>query len=221
MFLELKSLLNPNEIARLETLSRELKFIDGRVSNPANTAKVNLQADMTDANFNESVRIVGNALTQCAQFNDFAFPKRIAPPLLCRYEPGMKYGVHADAAWLLVNGTRLRSDISTTVFLSDAATYEGGELVIHLGTKPIVFKGSRGDAIAYPSTMLHEVRPVLSGTRLVSITFVESLIADEHRRTQLYELNEIAALEGLRMSWESRVRLESVRGNLLRMWSSQ
>jgi PKHD-type hydroxylase len=69
--------------------------------------------------------------------------------------------------------------------------------------------------------MLHEVRPVLSGTRLVSITFVESLIADEYRRTQLYELNEIAALEGLRMSWENRVRLESVRANLLRMWSTQ
>ncbi len=36
-----------------------------------------------------------------------------------------------------------------------------------------------------------------SGQRLVSITFIESYIADEHQRTQVYELNEIAALEGL------------------------
>ena len=32
------------------------------------------------------------------EFVDFAMPKRIAPPLLSRYEPGMKYGGHADAA---------------------------------------------------------------------------------------------------------------------------
>ena len=43
---------------------------------------------------------------------------------------------------------------------------------------------------------------------------------DEHQRTQVYELNEIAALEGLTMKWESRVRLDVVRQNLMRMWST-
>ena len=37
---------------------------------------------------------------------------------------------------------------------------------------------------------------------------------------QVYELNEIAAIEGLRMNPESRVRLDVVRQNLLRKWSS-
>jgi PKHD-type hydroxylase len=64
------------------------------------------------------------------------------------------------------------------------------------------------------------VLPVRSGERLVAITFVESLIADQHRRSQVYELSEIAALEGLTMKWENRVRLEVVRQNLLRMWST-
>jgi PKHD-type hydroxylase len=67
--------------------------------------------------------------------------------------------------------------------------------------------------------MLHEVRPVRSGTRLVSITFIESAVPDEYKRTQIYELNEVAALEGLNMQWQNRVRLETVRQNLLRMWS--
>ena len=67
--------------------------------------------------------------------------------------------------------------------------------------------------------MVHEVVPVRSGQRLVSITFIESLVADEHQRTQVYELNEIAALEGLTMKWENRVRLDVVRQNLMRMWS--
>lgn len=219
MFLELKALLNPAEVARLVALGRELKFIDGRLSNPANTTKENLQADLGDPKYKESSEIVASAFARSREFRDFAFPKRIAPPLLSRYEPGMKYGAHADAALISTAAMSLRSDISCTVFVSEPSSYEGGELVAHLGTRPVVFKGLPGDAIVYPSTLLHEVRPVRSGTRLVSITFIESLIADEHRRTQLYELNEIGALEGLKMDWQNRVRLELVRQNLLRMWS--
>jgi PKHD-type hydroxylase len=44
---------------------------------------------------------------------------------------------------------------------------------------------------------------------------------DEFLRTQLYELNEVAALEGLKMDWSNRVRLEAVKNNLLRLWSRQ
>ena len=108
-----------------------------------------------------------------------------------------------------------------TQFGRPLATYDGGELVTHLGTRPVVFKGEPGDAIVYPSTMLHEVKPVRSGQRLVSITFIESMIADEYQRTQLYELNEVGALEGLKMDWQNRVRLELVRQNLFRMWSDK
>jgi len=60
----------------------------------------------------------------------------------------------------------------------------------------------------------------VAGTRLVAITFIESLIADEHCRTQLYELGEVLALEGLKMTWLNRVRLELVKDNLKRMWAS-
>ena len=91
---------------------------------------------------------------------------------------------------------------------------------IVVGNQAIAFKGAAGDAIVYPSTALHEVVPVRSGERLVSITFIESHIADQHQRTQVYELNEIAALEGLSMKWENRVRLDVVRQNLMRMWST-
>jgi len=219
MFLEIKALLTPAEVARLTALSREVKFVEGRISNPANTSKDNLQADLGDPKYQESTDIVAAAFARSREFNDFAMPKRIAPPLLCRYEPGMKYGAHADAALIPLGGNPLRSDISCTVFIAEPSTYEGGELVTHLGTRPVVFKGDPGDAIVYPSTMLHEVKPVRSGQRLVSITFIESRIADEHRRNQLYELNEIGALEGLKMSWQNRVRLELVRQNLLRMWA--
>jgi PKHD-type hydroxylase len=220
VFLQVRNLLTGPELARLNALSREIRFVDGRASNPANETKDNLQADQGDPKYLESVQIVNAALARSREFMDFAIPKRVAPPLLCRYEPGMKYGGHADAALIHIGNARLRSDLSCTVFVSEPSTYEGGELSIELGSVAIPFKGTAGEAIVYPSTMLHEVVPVRSGRRLVSITFIESYIPDEHRRMQVYELNEIAAVEGPTMKWESRVRLDVVRQNLMRMWST-
>ena len=220
MLLKIKNLLSAEECARLVALAGELKFVDGRISNPANTSKQNLQADPADPGYAESVQIVTGALARSREFGSFALPKRVAPPLLCRYEPGMKYGTHADAAIIQLQGGKIRSDLSCTVFIGDPATYEGGELAMVLGNQTLAFKGAPGEAIVYPSTLLHEVVPVRSGQRLVSITFIESHVADQHERMQVYELNEIAALEGLRMNPESRVRLDVVRQNLLRMWSA-
>lgn len=218
MFLEIASILNDGEVSRLHELAGLLKFVDGRLSNPANESKNNLQADLSDPRYGESSQIVLNALLRNRQFRDMAMPLRVAPPLLARYETGMKYGVHADAAHMRLPGGLLRSDLSCTVFIGDA--YEGGELTIHLGSRVLSFKGAPGHAVVYPSTTLHEVRPVTTGTRLVSITFIESVIADEAKRDVIYELNDVIALEGLAMRWENRIRLEAVRENLIRCWSS-
>jgi PKHD-type hydroxylase len=220
VLLKIKNLLTGQECERLAALAGELKFVDGRVSNPANVTKQNLQADPADPKYAESVQIVGAAFARSREFATFALPNRVAPPLLCRYEPGMKYGAHADAAIIQLTSLKIRSDLSCTVFIGDPATYEGGELAMVVGNQTLAFKGAPGEAIVYPSTLLHEVVPVRSGQRLVSITFIESLVADQHQRMQIYELNEIAALEGLRMNPESRVRLDVVRQNLMRMWSS-
>jgi len=220
VFLKIKNLLTGPECERLVALAGELKFVDGRVSNPANVSKQNLQADPADPKYAESVQIVGAAFARSREFGSFALPKRIAPPLLCRYEPGMKYGAHADAAIIQLQNVKLRSDLSCTVFIGDPGSYEGGELAMVVGNQTLAFKGTPGEAIVYPSTLLHEVVPVKSGQRLVSITFIESLVPDVHERTQIYEINEIAALEGAKMTWESRVRLDVVRQNLMRMWSS-
>ncbi len=220
MFLKIKNLLNASECERLVALADELHFVDGRVSNPANVSKQNLQADPADPKYTESVQIVAGAFMRSREFGSFALPRRIAPPLLSRYEPEMKYGAHADAAIIQLQTGKIRSDLSCTVFVCDPASYEGGELAMVIGNQTLAFKGAAGEAIVYPSTLMHEVVPVRSGRRLVSITFIESHVPDQHQRLQVYELNEIAALEGNNMSWENRVRLDVVRQNLMRMWTS-
>ena len=223
MFLHLRDFLNADEVARLVKLAGELKFIEGRLSNPNNVTKVNMQADRQDAGYAESAKIVADAFARSRPFREFAYPKIIAPPLLSRYQPGMKYGAHADVAFMNIAAGpepfRLRADLSCTVFLNDPRNYDGGELVLHVGTLPLPIKGMPGEAFVYPSTLLHEVRPVTRGERLVSITFIESLIPEERERNTLSEIQDVLGLEGLKMEWASRVRLEVVIQNLTRMWS--
>jgi len=218
MFLEIPDVLTQQEIERLRTIAAGAKFADGRLSSPHSTVKNNLQIDHADTAYAESTQILGSALQRCEGFCNFAFPRRMAPPMLAKYEPGMAYGAHSDSAFMPVGGRPLRSDMSCTIFVADPGAYEGGELVIHLGTRPVVFKGAAGSAIVYTSTTLHEVAPVTSGQRLVGLTFIESMVPDPINRELLYNLDEVAALEGLNMSWQNRTRLQYVRNNLRRMW---
>jgi len=220
MFLEIKDLLTPGEVAQMQEWGRTRRFVDGRVSNPNSPVKNNLQLDTSDPAFAESSRILAGALRRCGEFMDFVLPKQVAPPLLCKYAPSMNYGLHADSAILPLSPRPIRSDISGTIFIADPSTYEGGELSIQLGTRRLDFKGEPGSAVFYPSTTLHEVKPVASGERLVAITFIESQVSDPACRELLYQLKELSAQEGLNVSWENRTRLQYVIASLHRMWGS-
>jgi PKHD-type hydroxylase len=219
MFLLVKDVLNAAELDQLRQLARVIKFVDGRQSNPHNLAKKNLQADISQPESARAGQIAGAAIARNEEIRNFAFPKRIATPLLSRYEPGMNYGPHADAPFLQLPNGPMRSDVSATLFIGDPATYEGGELVIHFGSEQHRIKGKPGEMILYPSTTLHEVAPITSGERLAMFTFIESTIPNQMNRELLYELNEVSALEGFNIKWENRTRLQFVIANLHRMWA--
>jgi PKHD-type hydroxylase len=109
--------------------------------------------------------------------------------------------------------------LSCTIFLNDPKEYDGGELHLRLGDAQLTFKLKPGEAIVYPSDTFHQVVPVTRGERLVAITFIQSRIQDPFRRNMLFELNEVAALEGLKMDPENYGRLQLIQQNLLRHWS--
>src|SRR5687767_11150839 len=153
MLLKIKNLLSAEECARLVALSTELKLVDGRISNPANASKQNLQGDSADHKNGGPVQSVAGARPRWRKFGSFAIPKPVAPPLLCRYEPGMKYGSHADAAIIQLATGKIRSDLSCTVFIGDPSSYEGGELAMIIGNQTLAFKGAPGEAVVYPSTL--------------------------------------------------------------------
>lgn len=216
MFKQL-SLLNPAQVNELKKIAGTAKFVDGKISNPHSKVKNNLQLHDVEG-YKNSSEILHDALMANREFVDFAFPERVAPPLITRYQPGMNYGLHADSAIIPLPDGPLRSDLSCTIFLSDVNDCKGGALHVTQGEAGMRFKGGPGTAIVYPSYTLHEVEPVTEGERMVAITFIQSKVPDVMKRNLLYELNEVAALEGLNMAQENYARLQAVQYNLMRKW---
>ena len=208
------------EIDECRRIADQAPFTHGRFSNPHNQAKDNEQLHEPGA-YKESAKLLQAALMRSEEFINFAFPVAIAPPMITRYRPGHKYGAHADTAFLRLPGGILRSDLSCTIFLSDPQSYDGGALRITLGDGDLQFKLPPGSAIVYPSDTLHGVDPVTKGERLVAITFIQSRVSDPFRRNLLYNLNEVAALEGLTMKPENYTRLQLVQNQLLRHWGEK
>jgi PKHD-type hydroxylase len=211
-------ILNDAEIAECKRIAASTPFVEGRITNPHNLAKENVQLH-DPAAYQKSSELLRQALLRTPEFMEFAFPVALAPPLITRYKPGMKYGAHADAAFIQLPGATIRSDLSCTIFLNEPKDYDGGELHLRLGDAQLTFKLRPGEAIVYPSDTFHQVVPVTRGERLVAITFIQSRIPDPFRRNTLYELNEVAALEGLKMDPENFGRLQLIQQNLLRHWS--
>ena len=220
MFKEIPDLLEPGEVEELRRIAASSKFVDGRITNPHSTVKNNLQLHEPQA-YQRSSQIMIAAFQRHEDFRNFAFPLQIAPPMLTRYTQGMRYGSHPDHAFIGLPTGAIRSDLSCTIFLNEPSSYEGGALAIRFGTRELKFKGPSGSAIVYPSDTLHRVEEIISGERLVAITFIQSRIKDPWHREMLYEVNEIGALEGLRMQPENWARYQLIMQNLLRYWSDR
>ena len=147
-------LLDADKVARLTEIAASAAWVDGRTTNPTNQGKNNLQLESGAAR-EESGRLLAEALMANAEFNEFALPVAVAPPLLSRYSEGMSYALHADNAYVHLDNSVIRNDLACTVFLADPASYDGGALVINVGDVKAGFRLPDGHDIAYPATMLH------------------------------------------------------------------
>jgi PKHD-type hydroxylase len=155
-------------------------------------------------------------------FISAALPNVVYPPMFNRYGEGMTFGAHIDGG-VRINphtGTKLRTDISATLFLSDPGDYDGGELEIEDTYGAHAVKLNAGDLLLYPATSLHQVTPITRGERLACFFWVESLIRDDGRRTLLYEMDTaLQALARTGADEDARTTLIGCYHNLLRQWA--
>jgi PKHD-type hydroxylase len=144
-----------------------------------------------------------------------AQPSALARIMLNRYRDGMEYGPHVDAPYV----DDVRTDLSFTLFLSDPADYEGGELLIDGAGEEDSVKLPAGAIALYPSTSLHRVARVSRGERLAAVGWIKSRVRAEEDRIALFELDRIGAdLAALSAPGDIRERLANIRNNLLRRW---
>ena len=184
--------------------------------------KSNEQLRVQDEHAIAAGQIILQALSAHARFISFALPAKILSPMFNRYRDAGEYGFHIDNAIRLdpVTGQRIRTDVSTTVFLNDPDSYDGGELIVNdtYGVERV--KLPAGHAVVYPGTSLHRVSPVTRGERLASFFWTQSMVGDDTRRGMLYELDgAIQSLAGRAGNDAEVTRLTGVYHNLIRQWA--
>ena len=185
-------LLNSEELEILrKNLEKEiLLWEDGKLTAGKHAAKVknNLQL-RRDSNL--SIKFSG-LITKKILSNEliksFALPKKIHGTIFSKSTKGMKYGRHIDNAYMSSG----RADLSFTVFLNCKSKYEGGALSIESLNSEEKFRLNAGEIIIYPSSYLHAVSKVSSGSRLVCVGWIESYVKSIEEREYLFDLDAAA-----------------------------
>ena len=230
MLLHLKKLLTDDELRRARDLLQapDAPWTDGRGSagEQAVQQKNNRQLAQASASAATLRTLVLGALQRDPLVLSAALPRKIFNPLFNRYGgTANHYGPHVDGAVMhsTATGEWVRSDLSCTVFFSEPADYDGGELVVQgaAGEPARHVKLPAGDAVLYLASSVHEVTPVTRGERLASFFWIESMVRSPEQRALLFDMD--MTLLALRQQYgesDAATRLTGTYHNLLRMWAN-
>jgi PKHD-type hydroxylase len=225
MLLEIPELLSRDEVRQARALLEAAEWEDGRqtAGHRAHGVKDNFQLPLDHPVAKQLGDFVLDKLGRCPLFIAATLPLRVLPPRFNRYEGGGTYGSHVDSAIFSIpnSQTRVRTDVSTTLFLSDPDEYDGGELVIEDTFGEQRVKLPAGHMLVYPGSSLHHVTPVTRGVRFAAFFWTQSLVLADQNRRLLFELDSaIQSLTGDHPDHGSIDHLTNVYHNLLRQWST-
>lgn len=225
MLICIPGVLSKDEVRHCRKVMDAVSWVDGRVTAGPQSASVkkNTQLPEGSAPARELGEIVLAALARTPLFVSAAVPLRIFPPLFNRYSEGDFFGTHVDGSIRAIPGTatRIRTDLSVTLFLAEPEEYDGGELVVEdkYGTHEV--KLPAGDLVLYPSTSLQHVTPITRGARVASFFWLQSMIRGDNERTLLFDLDQTIQDLTLEKGIEDPacVRLTGIYHNLIRLWA--
>ncbi|HEC73702.1 MAG TPA: Fe2+-dependent dioxygenase [Methylophaga aminisulfidivorans] len=225
MLITIPSVFSKTEVSKINQHLAKGEWIDGQqtAGEQARSVKQNQQLADDSQLAQQLGDIVLDALARHPLFISAALPLKIFPPMFNRYQGGETYGKHVDNAVRFVPGTttRIRSDLSATLFLSEPEEYEGGELHIQDQFATQKLRLSAGDMVLYPSGSLHEVTPVASGSRVSVVLWMQSMVRDPQQRNMLLDLDQsIQSLTRQHGNTDDNVmKLTALYQNLIRQWA--
>ncbi len=218
MLLKVPKLFGSAEVSQLRDTLERAQFVDGSVSGKA-VLKRNLQANQAAPEVTAASKACVGRMFQRQEVTSYAIPKQIYL-IFNRYDPGMEYKDHMDAALMGDSQRPLRADISFTIFLTDPGDYEGGEFVLQTPYGEQRIKHGAGDVMLYPSTMLHRVDPITTGSRWCAVGWIQSFVKDSEQRRLLFEMDKLRHRIATDLPESSYPEdFGQVHQNLLRMWS--
>ena len=225
MLLCIPSVLTPEEVADFRARLAEADWADGNATagEQSRLVKKNRQLPEASPVARELGDRIIDALGRSPMFVSAALPLRTFPPLFNRYGEGEGFGTHIDNAIRPVRGThtRVRTDLSATLFLSGPDEYDGGELIIEGPFGGQSVKLNAGDMVLYPGSSLHQVTPVTRGERIASFFWIQSMVRSDADRALLFDLDQ-AIQEQARRSGQGdplTVQLTGVYHNLIRRFA--
>ncbi|MBI2768526.1 MAG: Fe2+-dependent dioxygenase [Burkholderiales bacterium] len=225
MLLNVHAVLTPDEVRAARDVLAAAPWGDGRATAGTQSAQAKNNEQLPEDC--EATRTVQQLLLRGLErhqlFFSAALPKQISPPLFNRYGGSANsFGNHVDSAvrYLRNGAGRVRTDISCTLFLSDPAEYDGGELMVEDTFGEHRVKLAAGDLVLYPGTSVHRVEPVTRGHRVASYFWIQSMVRSDEQRRLLFDMDN--HLRHLRSNYGETdpgvIGLTSTYHNLLRMW---
>lgn len=225
MLLHIEKVLAKEELSHLRAKLEAASWVDGKKTAGQQSAasKNNLQIAPDSPLGRELSTFLLKKLGTNPLFNSAVLPFRVVPPLFNRYDEGMSFGAHVDNALRPIPGMgqRIRTDVSSTLFLNDPEEYDGGELVLYGPSEQQAVKLPAGDMIVYPTTALHAVLPIQRGSRLASFFWSQSFIRSQEHRSILFDLDQTIQRLTIERGPKDRevLSLTNIYHNLLRCWS--
>lgn len=225
MLICIPDVLSKGEVAEFRHAMETAPWEDGRSTAGAQSAMVKNNEQLPpngDLARSLGKRVI-TALTASPLFISAAIPLHIFPPLFNRYSQGHYFGVHIDNAVRgdHLTGTRIRTDLSVTLFLSEPHEYDGGELIVEDNYGSHEIKLPAGHLVLYPASSLHTVSPISQGVRMASFFWLQSMIRDPHARSLIFDLDTViqGLVERIGRDDPQTVKLVGIYHNLIRYWS--
>lgn len=205
------------EVNKLNGIIDELEWNDGRTTAVGNAKKLkkNFQITMADPGFDQILPYI-NAVHNLPSVRNWTFTAEIVDPRLASYTDGGHYDWHTDSALM----SKRRTDLSFSIFLRNAASYDGGEMEIKLDNNfQTQIKCNIGEMVVYSSGLLHKVNPVTSGERRVIVGWLKSNIKSGAHRDLLNNMREEIVWLQKRLGNADTDRLTQIYQQLLREFS--
>ncbi|MEQ3746116.1 MAG: Fe2+-dependent dioxygenase [Henriciella sp.] len=223
MLITIANVLDPEALKQVQNLMTTVRWTDGAetAGKTAREVKRNLQADLTTRTGTQLRDLIAKAVTNNSVLQAAAQPLRFSKLLVSKTEEGGGYGLHIDNALMPLGNEKMRTDLSFTLFLSDSEAYNGGELRVEHAGQSMSLKPGAGDLVLYPSTSLHSVNEVVSGTRLACVGWIESRVRRPDDRELLFDMANLKMALARQYQLQSPEMLMSAKilSNLIRRFS--